>query len=84
MKKIILLVLLFVALFQTNEVKANNYQSSNFSLLTDTLIGADTIYYIQYKPDEITSLIAIAQQCPLSGGQAVYQARATFLARPRL
>ena len=66
MKKIILLVLLFVALFQTNEVKANNYQSSNFSLLTDTLIGADTIYYIQYKPDEIAALIAIAQQCSSS------------------
>jgi hypothetical protein len=46
----------------------------------DTLIGADTIYYIQYKPDEIATLITIAQQCPLSGGKAVYEARATLQA----
>ena len=80
MKKIILFVFLIIALFQINNAKASNYQNSNFSLLTDTLIGADTIYYVQYKPAEITSLIAIATQCPLSGGQAVYQARATLQA----
>ncbi len=75
MKKIILFVLLLSALYQPNFAKAELRQNFNLALLTDTLIGADTIYYIQYKPDEIAALISLAQQCPLSGGQAVYQAQ---------
>ena len=59
MKKIILFVLLLAAFWQINSAKAALHQSYNLSLLTDTLIGADTIYYIQYKPDEIAALIAI-------------------------
>jgi hypothetical protein len=80
MKKIILFVLLLAAFWQNSNAKTALHQNYNVTLLTDTLIGADTIYYIQYKPDEIAALIAIAQQCALSGGQAVYQARATLQA----
>ena len=80
MKKIILFVFLLVAFLLNSNAKVALNQNYSSAFLTDTLIGADTIYYVQYKPAEITSLIAIATQCPLSGGQAVYQARATLQA----
>jgi hypothetical protein len=66
-----------VLLFSIYETKAaqttNTYTTAN-ELSMDTLVGADTIYYLKYYPEEIQQLLALAQQCPLSGSKKLIAA----------
>jgi hypothetical protein len=43
-----------------------------------SLVGLDSIKRFKYTPQEIVEIIKIAQQCELTGGIAVFEARATL------
>lgn len=74
----ILLLLLMVLLYRDAQLNATNPYTYNEKEVNHIYLQTVAKGILEFTPQQMAAIAAIAHQCPLSGGNAVYRARGMY------